>query len=89
MLLQYIIVHPNIPLSQPSLFSRRSRTYDEQGSYRARLRVFNLASEFEMTSRVAVWAEIKNLTTMAYFLPFLPIGKVTHQTFGEFIECVR
>ena len=30
--------------------------------------------EFEMTNRVPVWAEIKHLTTMAYYLPLLPIG---------------
>ena len=52
------------------------RTYDSEGGYRATLRVFNLASEFEMTNRVPVWAEIKNLTTMAYYLPFLPIGEM-------------
>ena len=56
----------------PSCFYR---TYDSEGAYRATLRVFNLASEFEMTNRVPVWAEIKNLTTLAYYLPFLPIGE--------------
>ena len=64
------------PTSPPLLYLLICcRTYAEQGMYRAKLRVFNLASEFEMTNRVPVWAEIKNLTTMAYYLPFLPIGK--------------
>ncbi|XP_043232398.1 uncharacterized protein LOC122386826 [Amphibalanus amphitrite] len=57
-----------------------NRSYDIQGSYRAKLRIFNLASEFEMTNRVPVWAEIQNLTTMAYYLPFLPIGGDTYLT---------